>query len=75
MASEFEVLSKKFAVILHERFGFRRGDWIHFCVGNENLLFPLIGGAWLLGGVASIGGVALGPKAIYDQASTKQVMY
>ena len=66
MASEFETYSKKFAVVLG-RLGFQKGDYIHACVGNNNLVFPLFGGAWTLGGICSTGADTMGPSSIHGQ--------
>jgi len=66
MASDVEKIAQKFAVVLH-KLGFGKGDSIHFCLDNDNYVFPLCGGAWLLGGTCSTGNAALDSKAIASQ--------
>ena len=65
-ASDFEILSKKFAVFF-KNLGLEKGDVIHLVVGNYNESYGAIGGIWILGGVASCGDVALDDKAIAGQ--------
>ena len=65
-ASDFEILSKKFAV-LFKNLGLEKDDCIHLVVGNYNESYGAIGGIWILGGVASCGDVALDDKAIAGQ--------
>jgi len=65
-ASDFEILSKKFAV-LFKNLGLERNDSIHLVVGNYNESYGAIGGMWILGGVASCGDVALDDQAIAGQ--------
>ena len=69
MASEFEILSKKFAVFF-KNLGLEKGDCVHLVVGNYNESYGAIGGIWILGGIASCGDVALD-----DQAIAGQVIY
>ena len=66
MASDFERYSKKFAVVL-QQLGFHKGDYIHTVVANNNLLFPVFGGAWILGGICSTGADTIGPTSIHEQ--------
>ena len=66
MASDFERYSKKFAVVL-QQLGFHKGDYIHTVVANNNLLFPIFGGAWILGGICSTGADTIGPTSIREQ--------
>ena len=60
MASEFEILSRKFAVLFKDlgmgsnEINRGLGDVVHFVVGNHNYLFPAIGGLWILGGSGSL---------------------
>ena len=68
MASEFEILSKKFAVFFNN-LGLGAGDTIHLIVGNHNHTFVALGGIWILGGIGSVGDIALDPKAIAGQVS------
>ena len=44
-------------------------DTIHLIVGNHNHTFVALGGIWILGGIASLGDIALDPKAIAGQVS------
>lgn len=66
MASQFEFLAKKFAVIFKD-IGIGKNDVIHFVVGNHNFTYPALGGVWILGGIGSLGDVALDAKAIAGQ--------
>ena len=68
MASEFEILSKKFAVFFNN-LGLGAGDTIHLIVGNHNHTFVALGGIWILGGIGSVGDIALDSKAIAGQVS------
>ena len=56
----------RFAV-LFESLGFQHGDVIHLCIGNHNLTLPLSFGAWILGGVVSVGDVNLEPRGVAGQ--------
>ena len=56
----------RFARILSE-YGFERGDTLHVSVGNHNFVFPLFGGAWILGGRVSCGGMGLDATVIARQ--------
>ncbi len=67
MASDYERLAKRFAVIYKDKFGLGEGDVIHLCVGNNNYQFGAVGGIWILGGVASCGDIALDENAIAGQ--------
>ena len=71
-ASDFEILSKKFAVFF-KNLGLEKGDVIHLCVGNYNESYGAIGGIWILGGIASCGDVALDDKAIAGQVMNLRV--
>lgn len=66
MASEFEKLSKKFAVVFRE-LGLGKDDTIHLVVGNHNLAYCALGGIWILGGIGSCGDIALDDKSIAGQ--------
>jgi len=66
MASEFEILSRKFAVI-YNNLGLIAGDTIHLIVGNHNHTFAALGGIWILGGIGSVGDIALDSRAIAGQ--------
>ena len=66
MASEFETLSQKFAVFFNS-LGLGKDDVIHMVVGNNNFCYPALGGIWILGGIGSLGDVALDDKAIAGQ--------
>ena len=49
LASEFERLSRKYAVIFKSR-GFKSGDVVHLMVDNHYHNFFALGGVWHLGG-------------------------
>ncbi len=66
-ASEFETLSKKFAVFYRDTLNLGKGDAIHLIVGNHNFTYPALGGIWILGGVPSLGDVGLDEKSIASQ--------
>jgi len=66
MASEFESLSKKFAVF-YSNLGLVAGDTVHLIVGNHNHSYVALGGIWILGGIGSLGDIALDPRAIAGQ--------
>ena len=68
MASEFEILSKKFAVIF-KSFNLSQGDIVHFIVGNHNHFYPALGGVWILGAIGSFGDMALDADTIASQVS------
>lgn len=65
-ASQFEHLSKKFAVIFKD-FNIGKNDVMHLVVGNHNYTYAALGGMWILGGIGSLGDVALDGKAIAGQ--------
>ena len=69
MASEFEPLAKKFAVIFGN-LGLGKDDVIHLVVGNNNYTVPACGGIWILGGIVSLGDVALDSISIAGQVRT-----
>ena len=48
------------------------GDTIHLIVGNHNHTFAALGGIWILGGIGSVGDIALDPRAIAGQVSFQQ---
>ena len=52
--SEFEILSKKFAVIFSQQ-GITKNDVVHFAVTNEILTYVALGGLWILGAIGSLG--------------------
>ena len=54
MASQFENLSQKFAVIF-KNLGVKYGDVVHFMVGNHNHTFVALGGLWIIGAIGSFG--------------------
>ena len=54
MMSEFEMLSKKFAVIFG-KFGIAKNDIVYFNVCDENLIPVALGGLWILGAIGSFG--------------------
>jgi len=66
MASEFEILSKKFAVIF-KSLKLEPGDVVHLIVGNHNYFYPALGGIWILGGIASLGDSILDSNTIANQ--------
>ena len=66
MASEFEILSKKFAVIF-KSLKLEPGDVVHLIVGNHNYFYPALGGIWILGGIASLGDSILDSNTIAHQ--------
>ena len=68
MASEFEFLSKKFAVIF-KSLKLEAGDVVHLIVGNHNYFYPALGGIWILGGIASLGDSILDSNTIAHQVS------
>lgn len=54
MVSDFERLSKKFAVIFSQ-LGVAKNDVVHFVACDENLIYVALGGLWILGATGSIG--------------------
>ena len=65
MASDFERLSRKYAVIF-KSIGFKAGDVLHFVVNdNHYQIFFATGGVWHLGGKGSLPGISKSiPKCI-----------
>ena len=63
------IICNRFSIIFYEN-GFTKGDTIIAYVGNHNLLYPMFGGAWLVGGRVSSGDDNLETKFI-----TSQVLY
>ena len=55
LASDFEKLSRKYAVILKSR-GFKPDDVLHLMVDNHYHNFFVLGGSWYLGGAGSLPG-------------------
>jgi hypothetical protein len=47
--------------------GFKAGDTIHLVVGNYNLCYSACFGAWILGGIPSVGDINLEAAAIARQ--------
>ena len=45
------------------------GDTVHLIVGNHNHSYVALGGIWILGGIGSLGDIALDPRAIAGQVS------
>ena len=48
---------------------FNLGDTVHLIVGNHNHSYVALGGIWILGGIGSLGDIALDPRAITGQVS------
>ena len=57
MGSEFQDLSRKYAIFFNQ-IGLSRNDVVHLAVGNENDIFGVLGGIWMIGGVASFTNVS-----------------
>ncbi len=53
--------------------GVRRGDVVHFLVGNHNHLYPACFGVWILGAVLSLGDVNLEAKTVARQLKDAKV--
>ena len=60
------IIRNRFSIIFQEN-GFKKGDSIIAYIGNHNLLYPMFGGAWLLGGRVSSGDETLETKSIISQ--------
>ena len=58
MASEFEILAKKYAIIFHQ-LGIAREDVVYFFVDIQKHahIFPALAGLWILGAVGVFGNV------------------
>ena len=56
MASEFETLSKKYAVVF-QQLGIARGDVVYFFVDihKHAHIYPALAGLWILGAIGSLG--------------------
>ena len=68
MGSEFPILSKKYALLFNQ-IGLSRNDVVHLAVGNENDVFGVLGGIWLIGGVASFTNDSTDEKTLEKQVS------
>ena len=68
MGSEFPVLSKKYALLFNQ-IGLSRNYVVHLAVGNENDVFGVLGGIWLIGGVASFTNDSTDEKTLEKQVS------
>ena len=53
MASQFEILSKKFAVFFNQ-IGIGKNDVVHFIVSDHIYTLPAIGGLWTIGAIGSL---------------------
>ena len=60
------IICHRFSIIFQEN-GFTKGDSLIAYIGNHNLLYPMFGGAWLLGGRVSSGDETLETKSIISQ--------
>ena len=54
MASDFELMARKFAVIF-KNLNVQKNDIIHLICGNDNLTYSICGGIWILGAIPSLG--------------------
>ena len=56
MASEFEMLAKKYSTIFHQ-LGVKKGDVVHFFIKDRDhtQLYPALGGLWIIGAIGSFG--------------------
>ena len=54
MVSDFEVLSKKFAVIFSQ-LGVAKIDFVHFVASDENFIYVALGGLWIFDATGSFG--------------------
>ena len=68
MASEFQMISKRYALIL-KQFGLSANDVVHICIGDKNHVFGILGGIWALGGILSISDVSVDEKTFQYQVS------
>ena len=66
MASEFQTLSKKYALLL-KQFGLSKSDVVHICIGDKNHAFGILGGSWTLGCVLSISDVFIDEETLQYQ--------
>lgn len=65
--AEVEPRSRQMARILHQRFGIKKGDVVHFVMpSNTDMYFPIIG-TWLLQGVVSPADPGLSAEVISIQ--------
>ena len=77
LASDFEKLSRKYAVILKSR-GFKPDDVLHLMVDNHYHNFFVLGGSWYLGGAGSLPGECghhnyFGPEDLEAKVIAKQI--
>ena len=56
MASEFENLAKKYAVVFTEH-GIVKGDVVHFFLNMQDHahIYPALGGLWIIGAIGTFG--------------------
>ena len=62
MASDFQLHSKKFAVIF-KQIGLVKNDIVHFVVDSHNQTFVALGGLWILGAVGSVANKYIWPES------------
>ncbi len=72
-ATEGLDMAVRYACVLHDA-GIGSGDVIHCIVGNENHLYPLAFGAWIIGAAVSTGDINLEAKLVATQLQLTKVI-